>query len=82
MVCATMVFDKHKPYTQEGKDMGHGDIAENKVRISLVLPKILKEDLKLMADYDKRSANNLIVKILEDYRDTYGINYDLPRKRH
>ena len=57
--------------------MAHGDIAENKIRISVVIPKDLKEDLKAMADEDKRSANNLIVKILTEYRETFGINYGL-----
>lgn len=57
--------------------MGHGEIAENKIRICLVITKELKQDLKAMADEDRRSVNNLIEKILTEYRDTYGINYGL-----
>ena len=73
----------HKIYInrkREVTDMSHGDIAENKVRISLVLPKILKEDLKLMADEDDRSFNNMVVKILAEYRETFGVNYGLKNK--
>ena len=57
--------------------MGHGEIADDKIRICLVLPKDLKKDLKVMADEEQRSVNNMIVKILTEYRETYGVNYGL-----
>lgn len=60
--------------------MGHGEIADDKTRIALLLPKKLKDDLKVMADEERRSVNNMIVKILLDYRDTYGVNYGLKRR--
>lgn len=51
--------------------MGHGEIAEGKIRISLVLPKELKQDLKRMADEDQRSVTNLIIRILTEYRNEH-----------
>ena len=42
-------------------------IAESKTRTQLTLPKELKADLENMAKDERRSFNNLVVKILEDY---------------
>lgn len=46
--------------------MGHGDIAQDKVRISLVIPKDLKEKLKRQAQEQDRSMSYYIVKILKN----------------
>ena len=49
---------------------GGGDymaIAESKTRTQLTLPKELKAELENMAKDERRSFNNLVVKILEDY---------------
>lgn len=45
--------------------MGHGDIAQDKVRISLVIPKDLKEELERLAQSQDRSMSNYIVTILK-----------------
>lgn len=42
-------------------------IAESKTRTQLTLPKELKAELEDMAKDERRSFNNLVVKILEDY---------------
>ena len=42
-------------------------IAESKTRTQLTLPKELKAELEDMAKEERRSFNNLVVKILEDY---------------
>ena len=44
--------------------MAHGQIAEDKTRISLVIPKELKEQLERAAAADQRSMSNYIVMIL------------------
>lgn len=44
--------------------MTHGQIAADKVRISLVIPKDLKEQLEKAAAADQRSMSNYIVTIL------------------
>lgn len=44
-----------------------GDIAKNKIRMSLVIEKELKNKLTDIAAQDKRSLNNLICMVLEDY---------------
>ena len=49
--------------------MGHGDIAENKTRISLVIPKELKEYFSAIAEAEDRSLNYVIVKALQSYKD-------------
>ena len=49
--------------------MGHGDIAENKTRISLVIPKELKGYFMTIAEAEDRSLNYVIVKALQSYRD-------------
>ena len=45
--------------------MGHGDIAQDKVRISLVIPKDLKEELERQAQSQDRSMSNYIVMLLK-----------------
>lgn len=42
-------------------------IAESKTRTQLTLPKELKAELEDIAKDERRSFNNLVVKILEDY---------------
>ena len=45
--------------------MGHGDIAQDKVRISLVIPKELKEELERQAQAQDRSMRNYVVTVLK-----------------
>lgn len=45
--------------------MGHGDIAQDKVRISLVIPRDLKEEIERQAQAQDRSMSNYIVTILK-----------------
>lgn len=56
--------------------MAHGQIAPDKVRISLVIPRELKAALEAAAAQDQRSMSNYIVTILtaamqqqQDYGD-------------
>ena len=49
------------------KQSRHGMIAEDKVRISLVIPKDLKEKLTAMAEREDRSFNSLVIRILTNY---------------
>ena len=44
--------------------MTHGQIAADKVRISLVIPRDLKDQLEKAAAADQRSMSNYIVTIL------------------
>ena len=44
--------------------MTHGQIAEGKVRVSVVMPKELREQLERLAKQDNRSVNNYIVTLL------------------
>ena len=44
--------------------MTHGQIAEGKVRVSIVMPKELREKLEQLASADNRSVNNYIVTLL------------------
>lgn len=46
--------------------MTHGHIAADKVRISLVIPRDLKEELEKAAAADQRSMSNYIVRILTE----------------
>ena len=46
--------------------MAHGQIAADKVRISLVIPRDLKEQLEKAAAADQRSMSNYIVRILTE----------------
>lgn len=50
--------------TGKGAAMGHGQIAQDKTRISLVIPKELKEQLERAAAADQRSMSNYITMIL------------------
>ena len=50
--------------------MGHGEISGNKTRISLVIPKELKEYFAKMAEAEDRSLNYVIVKALTDYKNS------------
>lgn len=54
--------------------MAHGEIAQDKTRMSLVIPKELKGKLNSYAYQDGRSLNNLIVKVLTDYTLSRSIN--------
>lgn len=47
--------------------MASGQISDKNVRMSLVIPKDLKEILTDLAKQDNRSLNNLIITILENY---------------
>ena len=51
--------------------MPHGQIADDKIRIGLVLPKELKRDLLVIANADDRSLNAMICRILAFYRNQY-----------
>ena len=51
--------------------MPHGQIADDKIRIGLVLPKDLKKDLTIIASADDRSLNAMICRILAFYRNQY-----------
>lgn len=46
-----------------------GKIAEHNTRYSLTIAKELKADLEKLAAKDNRSLNNLIITVLERYRD-------------
>lgn len=47
--------------------MGHGEISNEKSRVSLLLPTKMKEKLARMALAEDRSLNYIIVRILEQY---------------
>ena len=51
--------------------MTSGQISENNVRMSLVIPKDLKAELERIAAAENRSMNNLIVTILKDAAKKY-----------
>lgn len=51
--------------------MPHGQIADDKIRIGLVLPKDLKKNLMIIADADERSLNAMICRILARYSNQY-----------
>lgn len=51
--------------------MPHGQIAEDKIRIGLVLPKDLKKNLSIIAEADERSLNAMICRILASYSNQY-----------
>ena len=61
--------------------MAHGEIAENKVRMSLVISKTLKEDLSIIAEAEGRSLNNMISVILSNYRFNNAYKYPEIDKR-
>lgn len=47
--------------------MSQGQIAENKVKTTIVLEKQLKSDLENIAKQERRSLNNLMSNILANY---------------
>ena len=49
--------------------MGHGEISNDKSRVSLLLPTKMKEELARMAIAEDRSLSYIIVRILEQYLD-------------
>lgn len=51
-------------YEPKGAAMGHGQIAEDKTRISLVIPRELKAAIEKAAAAEQRSMSNYIVMIL------------------
>lgn len=55
--------------------MPHGQIAEDKTRLCVILPKQLKQDLQVIAEKENRSLNNLISVILTNYRGNVGYLY-------
>ena len=50
--------------------MGHGEIHKDKTRVSLILPKTLKDYLQTLAIADDRSLNYIIEKILSEYMES------------
>ena len=42
-------------------------ISEDKTRVSIILPKTLKEKLQELADEENRSLSNLVITILQEY---------------
>lgn len=55
--------------------MPHGKIADDKIRIGLVLPKVLKEDIGIIAKKEDRSLNAMICRILTFYRTDHKEEY-------
>ena len=49
------------------RNMAHGEIAKDKVRISFVIPKDLKDELTDISELEERSLSNMFVRILRDY---------------
>ena len=54
--------------------MGHGEIHKDKTRVSLILPKTLKDYLQSLADADDRSLNYIIEKILSEYMAAHKLS--------
>ena len=54
--------------------MGHGEIHKDKIRVSLILPKTLKDYLQSLADEDDRSLNYIIEKILGEYMAAHKLS--------
>lgn len=42
-------------------------ISDDKTRVSIILPKSLKEKLQELADEENRSLSNLVITILQEY---------------
>ena len=55
--------------SKEHEYMGHGEISNEKSRVSLLLPTKMKEELARMALAEDRSLSYIIVRILEQYLD-------------
>jgi metal-responsive CopG/Arc/MetJ family transcriptional regulator len=56
----------YKPIGKGAFVMGHGDLAQDKVRVCLVMPKDLKEELEKLSQAENRSMSNYIVTVLRD----------------
>ena len=52
--------------------MPRGQIAENKVKTTIVREKELKSKLEKLAKKERRSFNNLMVAILSEYIENKG----------
>lgn len=52
--------------------MPQGQIAENKVKTTIVMEKELKSKLEKLAKKERRSFNNLMVTILSEYIENKG----------
>lgn len=57
--------------------MGHGEIHKDKTRVSLILPKTLKDYLQSLADEDDRSLNYIIEKILSEYMAAHKLSQSI-----
>ena len=57
--------------------MGHGEIHKDKTRVSLILPKTLKDYLQSLADADDRSLNYIIEKILSEYMAAHKLSQSI-----
>ncbi|EME72518.1 DNA-binding protein [Bacillus sonorensis] len=49
-------------------------ISDKNDRMTIIIPKTLKNKLKELAASENRSMGNLVVKIVEDYVDNYSKN--------
>lgn len=52
--------------------MPQGQIAENKVKTTIVMEKTLKTALEKIAKKEHRSFNNLMVSVLSEYAENKG----------
>ena len=57
--------------------MGHGEIHKDKTRVSLILPKTLKDYLQSLAKTDDRSLNYIIEKILSEYMAAHKLSQSI-----
>lgn len=44
-----------------------GTISEKNTRTNITIPKILKQDLEVIAQEQNRSFNNLVITVLQEY---------------
>lgn len=51
--------------------MSQGQIAENKIKTTIVLEKELKAKLEKIAKKEMRSLNNLMASVLTNYAENY-----------
>jgi fructose-1,6-bisphosphatase/sedoheptulose 1,7-bisphosphatase-like protein len=51
-------------------------IAADNDRLTVIIPKSLKTELKILADKENRSVSNYVVFILENHVKEYKINRD------
>lgn len=52
--------------------MSAGEIAKHKIKTTIVMERELKTNLEKIANKQQRSFNNLMVKVLSDYVDTFN----------